>query len=538
MSALLGGCTPLEQYVHNGYKVGPNYARPPAPVAEHWIDAADVRVRKESDDLSRRWTVFNDPVLDGLVRVAYGQNLTLRQAGFRVLQARASLGIAVGEFFPQQQDAAGAYQRRALSVETANRRPTLNRFYDQWNLGFSVGWELDFWGRFRRAIESADATLDASVEGYDDVLVTLLADVAANYVQYRILEQQLVYTRQNVGIQKQTLELAQARFKGGQTSELDVDHAQSNLSQTEAVVPQLETELRQVNNALCVLLGIPPEDLKAKLGDAAIPTAPLSVGAGIPAELLTRRPDVRRAEREAAAQCAQIGVAVSALYPHISLIGTVGYASQNLADLFRSTAFTGTFGPTFTWDVLNYGRLVNNIRLEDARFQEIVTRYQETVLRANREAEDGLVTFLKSQQRSKALAESVTAAAKAVRVAVTQYRNGLIDLTRVALLEQNLVNQQNQQAQATGDIALGLIRVYRALGGGWEIRCEQPAAPAAPAGRPERPLMPPAPDRPGEPLPQPKPQGTVQMLPPTLPEAGRVSTSFATDPHVGIGGTP
>ena len=309
-----GGCTGPREYVHNGFKVGPNYCPPGAQVANNWIDATDKRVRTESEDLNHWWRVFNDPVLDGLVYDAYHQNLTLREAGFRVLQARAQLAISVGSLFPQTQYASGSFSRNAASAETANNIfdfgiPGTHRFFSQWDFGFNLGWELDFWGRFRRAIESNQATLDASVADYDDVLVTLLGDVATNYVQLRTLEQQIDYARFNVELQRQTLTIVEARFKAGTTSELDVRQSRSTLAQTEAGIPELEISLRQAANRLCILMGIPPQDLQARLGTAPIPTAPVEVAIGIPADLLRRRPDVRRAERQAAAQSAQIGVA-------------------------------------------------------------------------------------------------------------------------------------------------------------------------------------------------------------------------------------
>jgi NodT family efflux transporter outer membrane factor (OMF) lipoprotein len=488
LALAMGGCTTLTEYISNGFKVGPNYRRPAAPVAADWIDASDVRVRKEEDDLSRWWTVFNDPVLDALVQNAYRQNLSLREAGFRVLEARADLGIRVGEFFPQLQDMVGSYSRQALSLNAPNRQFIPQRFFSQWAYGFTLGWELDFWGRFRRAIEASADSLDASVEDYDDVLVTLLGDVAANYVQLRTLQQQLEYVRVNVGLQRETLAIAQARFKGGQATELDVDQAQSNLSQTEALVPELEVRIRQTNNRLCVLLGTPPEELLAKLGPAPIPTAPTSVAVGIPADLLRRRPDVRRQERLAAAQAARIGVAEADFYPAIAINGTIGYQAEELAQLFESLSFTGTVGPSFQWKILNYGRILNNVRLQEARFQELVTTYQNTVLQAGEEVENGLVLFLKSQQRAKYLAESVDAAEKAVKVAIAQYKGGLVDFNRVALLQQNLVQQQDLLAQARGDIALGLIQVYRALGGGWQIRCgPTEGMPVASVAAPETP---------------------------------------------------
>jgi NodT family efflux transporter outer membrane factor (OMF) lipoprotein len=474
----LSGCTPFREYVHNGFKVGPNYTRPPAPVAEHWIDAADVRVRSEATDDSAWWTVLNDPILNNLIETAYRQNLTLREAGFRVLQARAQLGIAVGTFFPQSQQAQGQYSRIAISAEEANRSFTLgrfffttDRFFDQWSYGFGLAWELDFWGRFRRAIEAADDNLDASVENYDDVLVTLLGQVATAYVQIRTLEQELVYVRTNIDLQRQTLDIARVRFKDGATTELDVDQAASTLAQTESQVPQLEISLRQANNQLCILLGIPPEDLHGKLGSGPIPTTPSDVVVGIPADLLRRRPDVRRQERLAAAQCAEIGVAEAEFYPAITISGSFGYAAQDFSRLFTSNAFQGNIGPSFQWNILNYGRILNNVRLQDARFRELVVTYQNTVLRAGEEVENGLVTFLRAQQQAKFLAESVAAQQLAVKVALAQYKGGLVDFNRVSVIEQNLVLQQTQLAQAQGSIALGLIQVYEALGGGWQIRC-------------------------------------------------------------------
>ena len=320
----------------------------------------DQRVRKDSDDLSQWWTVFNDPTLDALICDAYRQNLSLRQAGFQVLLARAQLGSAIGGIFPQTQVMTGDYLREGLSVATVNRTAagTAKRFFGQWDYGFNLAWELDFWGRFRRTIESADDNLDASVENYDDVLVTLLGDVASNYVTIRTLEERIKLAKANVDLQRRTLEIAEARFRGGTGTELDVDQAQSNLSQTESEIPQLEVQLRMASNQLCILLGIPPEDLQKRLAAAGIPAAPPDVAVGIPADLLRRRPDVRRAERLAAAQCALIGVAESDFYPHISIDGSFGYSAEHLNNLFTSRAFNGTFGPAFNWKILNYGRLL------------------------------------------------------------------------------------------------------------------------------------------------------------------------------------
>ena len=273
LAILIGvsGCTTVGEYIHNGFKVGPNYGRPSAPVSEGWIDADDVRLRKDSPDLSQWWTVFNDPVLNSLVCAAYEQNITLREAGFRVLRARAELGIQVGELFPQAQSAGGSFTQRALSKEVANRQFIADRWYPQWNLGVGMAWELDFWGRFRRSVEASRGDLDASIEAYDDVLVTLLGDVATQYVTLRTIEKEISLAKANVGLQKETLVLATARFKGGQATELDVDQAQSTLSQTEALIPQLEVSARQANNRICILMGMAPEELRKQHGPRADP---------------------------------------------------------------------------------------------------------------------------------------------------------------------------------------------------------------------------------------------------------------------------
>lgn len=468
--SLLSGCTPFNEYKRNGYKVGPNYCRPTAPVQNDWIDAADKRVSSEPTDMSQWWSMFNDPVLDSLIVESYDQNLTLREAGFRILQARAERNIQVGNLFPQTQTATGGYSRNEISKRNQNTSFIPTRFYNQFSVGFNLSWELDFWGRFRRAVEAAEADLDATIEGYDAVLVTLQGDIAATYVEVRTIQRQLNLVRANVELQQQTLDLATIKFKAGLTNELDPAQAQSNLSQTQALIPQFEGELRFATNSLCVLLGLPPTSLDAKLGVAAIPTAPSSIAVGIPADLLARRPDVRRAERLVAAQSARIGIATADLYPRIAINGNIGSSSARFQTLLQDKSFFGSVGPAYQWQILNYGRVKNNIRLQDAAFQELVAAYQQTVLRAEQETENGLVRFIKARERATALNTSVTAAEKAVNLVVTQYKEGLVDFNRVALLQLNLVQQQDLLAQAQGNIAMGLIDVYRALGGGWEHR--------------------------------------------------------------------
>ena len=340
------GCTSWLDYLRNGFKVGPNYCPPAAPVASQWIDSANPNISSEPAKVDAWWQTFNDPVLDSLICTAYRQNLSLRVACFRIIEARALRGIAAGELFPQSQQAFGSYTRTNVSLNSPNVTPL--RFFDEWQTGASLAWELDFWGRFRRAVESADANLDASIYNYDDVLVLLLSEVAQSYINIRTAEQRLEYARKNVDDQQISLNLADVKFRNGATTRLDVTQGQSNLSQTQATIPPLEVNRRQAADQLCILLGIPPRDLDGILaGSRGIPSAPPQVAVGIPADLIRRRPDVLRAEREVAAQSALIGVATSDLYPHFTISGTIFYDATRFQDLFNANSFAGNVGPSF-----------------------------------------------------------------------------------------------------------------------------------------------------------------------------------------------
>lgn len=469
------GCSSLQEYKAKGYKVGPNYGRPAVPVEPDWIDFKTVDGPGVSDDLNHWWTVFNDPTLDSLICSAYNQNLTLRQAGLRIQQSRAQLGVAVGNFFPQTQSLTSDFNRTTISTETAQGKflvpAGIPRAYDQRDYALNVKWELDFWGRFRRAIEAGEATLDQSVHQYDDVLVTLLSDVAKSYVNARVLEQRIAYAKSNIDIQRETLRIAEERLAAGTITELDVLQSGSALDQLESQVPQLELARRQNYNRLCVLLGIPPEQLELQLGPGRIPVAPKQVAIGIPIELVNRRPDVRAAERKLAAQSASIGIAKADYYPHISLNSSLGYSAQKTGDLFKPTAFASQFGPSFTWNILNYGRIRNNVTLQEAKFREFLAGYQNSVLLACQNVEDGLATYQRAQETAQFQIASVTKSQAAVKLGILQYNTGKVDFTRVTQLQATLVNQQDSLAQAQGQIATGLVDVYRALGGGWQIRC-------------------------------------------------------------------
>jgi NodT family efflux transporter outer membrane factor (OMF) lipoprotein len=498
------GCTSPKEYIQNCFKVGPNYHEPPAPVASNWVESEDSRVHTDPVDLVRWWTVFNDPVLNDLEETAYRQNLNLRQAAFRVLEARAQRCIDIGGLFPQKQTANGLQSWNAESLKTANGGFITKRYLELWNLGFTLGWELDFWGKIRRQIESDTDLVDASVEDYDNVLVTLLGDVATNYMAMRTAELRIKYAKKNAVLQREIYNYAVGRQKVGVAFDLDVGQAGSVLKSTEATIPELEIGMQQSQYQICILLGIPPEDLLKKIGPGNIPKAPPEVALGIPADLLRRRPDVRQAERVAAAQSAQIGVAEADFYPAISLVGTLDYTAEKFKNVFNPKAFNGTFGPSFQWDILNYGRIWNNVRLQDARFQELVTAYQNSVLNAQQDVENGLVTFLKAQQREKLQQESVNFAEKAVTAIMGRYQQGLVEIIQVTQLQLIQLQAEDTLAQAQGEIPTGLIQVYRALGGGWQIRLGDGATAEPPAQPSAESLPPPKVEPPAETLPLPK----------------------------------
>jgi len=457
-----------------GCMVGPDFHRPDAALSPAWIDSADQRVKSGSADYRNWWRAFNDPVLDRLIERAYADNLTIRIAGIRVLEARAQLGIAGGSFYPQTQQVTGSMTHVRTSAASAQAFPPLE--FNQAQIGVGAAWELDFWGKFRRGIESASALLLASAADYDNALVSLTADVATSYISIRTLEKRIAIARENVATQEETLKIAQARLRYGVVTELDVEQAQTQLNDTRAAVPSLEAQLRQQKNALCVLLGMAPRDLPELLaGTSQIPVSPPEVAVGIPADLLRRRPDIRSAEYRAAAQSAQIGVAKADLYPALSLLGNFGFQSSNagsfgLGDLARWGSRTYQIGPSLQWNILNYGQIRNNVRLQDARLQEFLVTYQNAVLTAQREVEDNLAAFLRSQERAAFLAQSTQAARNSLDLAVKQYSEGIRDFTTVLVAQQSLLTEQDSLASTLGSISTNLVGVYRALGGGWEIR--------------------------------------------------------------------
>jgi len=470
--AMLSACTTL----------GPDFRTPPADLEATWGEKTHaLSTGKLAGDW---WSVFNDPVLDRLVELATEQNLPLQIAGLRIFEARAALGIAIGEQYPQKQQLNGALTRVGLSENSPNfSKAFTDDSYVQAGVGLDAAWELDFWGRFRRGVESASANLGASIADYDNALVSLTAEVARTYVALRVLEERLAIAKDNAATQQRSYEIADVRYKNGVVSELDPSQALSLLKSTESTVPQLESRIRQSKHALSILLGMPPGDLQDVLqGAGTIPEPPEAVQVGVPADLLRRRPDIRRVELQAAAQSALIGVARTDLYPRFALVGSIGVVSSDtnqseLGDLFDVDSIAYNFGPSASWNVFNYGRLKNRVRVQDARLEELIVNYQNTVLQAAREVEDGLSGYFGSRKQSGYLADSVKAAQRSVDLALLQYREGAVDYQRVLDTQQTLLRSQDAYTTVRGEAIDGLIAVYKALGGGWEIRVDKPFVP-------------------------------------------------------------
>ena len=467
-----------------GCAIGPDYTRPDAPVMEEWIEARNSSIRSEPAELARWWKRFNDPLLDALMEKAFRQNLTLRIAGIRILEARAQLGILAGNSYPQLQQLRGDYTRNSLSENAANTTPDLDKNFASASIGFDAAWELDFWGRFRRSVESGVWNLEASIADYDNILVSLMGEVARTYVLVRTLETRLVIAGENVRLQQRSLQIARVRFEAGDVTELDVAQARSLLAETQASVPRLEDQLRQAKNALAILLGLLPREIEPLLGEpGAIPAAPEDVAVSVPAELLRRRPDIRLAESRMAEQCALIGVAKADLFPRFSLFGTIGLSGSNAAvtsagfpggstmsDLWNSDSLEYYGGVGFSWDIFNYGRIRNRVRVQDARFQQLLVGYRDTVLRAAQETEDALSAFLRSREEVFFLDESASAARRSVQLSLIQYREGLVDYQRVIDSQRFQARAEDVLTTAQGSVVLNLISTYKALGGGWEGR--------------------------------------------------------------------
>lgn len=460
--------------------VGPDFVKPDAPVNPDWLDSELEHFDTGPAELAEWWRTFNDPVLDRLIAMALENNNALKIAGLRVLESQARLGIAIGVQYPQIQVVAGdvtAVETSQRGINTENRDLT----FVQYNLSAAASWELDFWGRFRRGVEAADAGLLATIADFDDLTVLLTAQVADIYVIIRSTEEQLRLAQESLEIQQRSYDIVQVLYENGDSSELDALQAKSLLLSTETVIPELEGTLEQTKYALSALLGLPPGDIEGVLqGDGSLPLVSGRVAIGIPADMLRQRPDVRRAEMLARAQNASVGIATANLYPSFSLSGTIGLSSVDnndstfsdsggFSDLFDSDSATYAGGVSFVWPFLNYGRIRNNIRVEDARLQQALIAYQETVLQAAREAETAMSALRNTRAQDLILTEGVETAERSASLSLLRYQEGFADYQRVLSAQQTLFGQQQRYAANRGNAVRAVIAIYRSLGGGWQI---------------------------------------------------------------------
>lgn len=457
--SLLAACT-----------VGPDYVAPEPETPDAWHVELTRGLTAGQADFQTWWTVFDDPGLTSLVARAIENNLELRGSVARVLEARARLGVAKGQRVPSV-DSIGAYQRQRLSENLVPDPRVGELLGDKTNLftlGLDSSWELDLWGRIRRSVESAAATYEASVESYRDVQVTLLADVASTYVELRTTQQRLAYALKNAELQRNAVSLTADRRAAGLVGDLDVRQAELNLARTESVIPAFRAGEAFALHRLSVLSGELPGTLYAEYSaPQAIPNPPATVALGLPTNLLRQRPDIRRAERQLAAQTARIGVATADLYPRFSISGTFTVDSARAATWFNWASRGFGIGPTFRWSLFSGGQVRSRIRSEEAATEAALARYEQVVLNGYEEVENALVQFVQEQERVDALQRSVDAAFESVRLVDELYRLGLTDFQNVLVTQRILFEEEDKLADSRGTVAQSLIRIYRAVGGGW-----------------------------------------------------------------------
>lgn len=467
---VLAGCAPLARWKDNGFKVGPNYFRTQPTVGTDYEENSPNIINQVHAVEDREWwRVFEDPEIDRLVELANAQNLPLKVAFLRIQEQRYQRSIDQGNLWPQEQAAFTEFQRAQFS-KTGNQFGILGQGnpFSLYRVGVNANWEIDVWGRLRRIVEASDATLQATEDDYCDVKLSLIADIVAAYTEIRLYQQRLSIAHDQTKAQTSTLEIAKRKFEEGDVSSLDVSQAEATLNNTFATIPVLQNQLTQANNRLCLLLGRPPSNLYAE-HYAFVPTAPRAVTVGMPRDLVRRRPDVRAAERRLAAQSARIGVAEADLYPALRLRGTIGFDSFKVEDLINGDSVSGAIVPGVQWNLLNYGRIKNHVRVQTSRYHQLLATYRQVVLSANNEASNAISAYARKLDEVNYLVKAATNTEEALSVAQTQYEEGEVEFDTVNALLKDLIRQQDQVAVARGEVTLELIRLYKAMGGGWKV---------------------------------------------------------------------
>jgi NodT family efflux transporter outer membrane factor (OMF) lipoprotein len=452
--------------------VGPDYQSPSPTMPEAWTPAASTQPSVTVPapiELDAWWTTFNDPELDSLVQRAVASNLDMEAAAERVRQARAAVGVVRAGYFPAV-NAAGSYTYAGTGATSPQ---------SLWQVGLDALWEIDIFGGVRRSVEAANANLDAAVEDRRDVLVTLLGELATNYLALRGFQQELLIARQNLEVQIRNSKLTREKQKLGTGSGLDVAQSDAQISTTKAQIATFEEQRQQTVYAISVLLGLPPATLLGELEPIGqIPSPPGVLPVGVPANLLRRRPDIRRAERELASATAQIGVATADLYPKFSLTGSLGLQGTHIRSFGTIDDRFWSISPGVTVPILDAGRIRSNIEVQNALEAQAFTAYRRTILAALQEVEASLVAFAREQERRSALADAVTANQRAFALASSRYSHGLTDFLSVLDSERSLFVSQDALVQSDRAVGTSAVALYKALGGGWDIGEETPAQPA------------------------------------------------------------
>lgn len=471
-----------------GCKVGPNYKEPQTAVEPTFgplpakTTLQPYAVTTGPGPAVQWWATLNDPDLNSLIEQAVEANHDLRLATARLREARARRAIAGAGQYPDI-NVGTAYSRNRASKNAwpynAFDVPGFPWEADLYQAGFDASWELDVFGRVRRGVEAANADLQASVENRRSVLVSVQAEVARNYVELRGFQQQLDIAEHNLQAQRQTLELTMEQAQKGVARQLDVSRATAQVSTTEASLPRLRQLQWQAMHRLAVLTGQQPGALVPILAPARpVPVPPAEVSTGVPADLLRRRPDIRRAERELAAATARVGVATADLYPRFSLSGSFSLQSSDVEKLFRGDSNAFGFGPAVRWPIFDAGALRAVVKVRNAQQEQALVRYEQTVLQALEEVHDALVSFTTEQDRRKSLQAGVKANKEATELAEGLYRQGLTDFTSVLDAERQLYQSQEELLQSETTVTTSLVALYKALGGGWET--DSPPEPAEP----------------------------------------------------------
>ncbi|MEW6265158.1 MAG: efflux transporter outer membrane subunit [Thermodesulfobacteriota bacterium] len=460
-----------------GCAVGPDYRFPDQPMPGQWKGpaAADKTGAVDPQALAEWWKSLNDPVLTRLVERAVADNLDLKKAWARVKEVKARRGVALADLAPTL-SASGSTTTSQSSKATGSGQKR-----DLISTGLDVSWEIDLFGGARRSIEAAQADYEAARENLNDVLVSLAAEMAANYVQLRTYQQRLAVARQNLEIQAETLQLTALRYETGLSSGLDLERAKYNLESTRSQVPSIEAKQEEAKNRLAVLLGEWPGSLDAELSrPSPIPQAELTMTIGLPAELLRRRPDLRQAERELAAQTARVGVAKAEMYPKLTLKGSLGWEALALEGLISPAHLATSLGASLLWKVFQAGAVRENIKVQNALQEQALFKYEAAVLTALEETENALMSLAREEERRRSLAEAARASEVAVGLALKQYEAGLVDFQSVLDTQKSQASFQDNLAESEGLMTQNLISLYKALGGGWPR--EEPSAQTDQAG--------------------------------------------------------